>query len=111
MKITTQVPDVQLKTYEEATLLSLDPTEIEDLAASLSLAAAKLRRTAGEVPTFEQRKQLCEQAQRIDQMLARLLDHAGEDLKELTCSSPRPRRFDVCLPDISVDRGAAHVLG
>ena len=110
MKITTQVTDVQQKTYEEATLLSLDHIEIEDLAAALSLAAAKLRRTAGEVPTFEQRKQLCEQAQRIDQMLARLLDHAGEDLKELTCSSPRPRRFDVCLPDIRVDRGATHVL-
>lgn len=110
MNISTQETDVQLKTYEEATLLSLDPVEIEDLAASLSLAAAKLRRTAGEVPTFEQRRQLCDQAQRIDQMLVCLLDHARKDLKELTCSSPRPRRFDVCLPDIRVDRGATHVL-
>lgn len=110
MNIRTQETDVQLKTYEEATLLSLDPTEIEDLAASLSLAAAKLRRTAGEVPTFEQRRQLCDQAQRIDQMLVCLLNHAREDLKELTCSSPRPRRFDVCLPDIRVDRRATHVL-
>ena len=48
MKITTQVTDVQLKTYEEATLLSLDPAERDDLAASLSLAAAQLRRPAGE---------------------------------------------------------------
>ena len=62
MKITTQVTDVQLKTYEEATLLSLDPTEIEDLPPPF----------LGRPPSFDELPAKCRRSSSASSFVSRL---------------------------------------
>ena len=79
-------PDMQFKQFDEGTHVSLDHLEFEDIAAALPLAAARLRKHAGEVPRIEQRRELCEQADRFDWMLTEMHLAAGEDLGDLVSS-------------------------
>ena len=79
-------PDMQFKQFDEGTHVSLDHLEFEDIAAALPLAAARLRKHAGEVPRIEQRRELCEQADRFDWMLTEMHLAAGEDLNDLVSS-------------------------
>lgn len=79
-------PDMQIEQTDMGANVALNGLEFEDIAAALPLAAARLRSNAGEVPRMEQRRQLCEQADRFDWMRTEMQMAAGEDLGGLASS-------------------------
>jgi hypothetical protein len=82
--------EMQIEQSDMGANVALNAIELEDIAAALPLAAARLRSNAGEVPRMEQRRQLCEQADRFDWMRTEMQMAVGEDLGDLASS----QRFD-----------------
>ena len=79
-------PDMQFKEVNEGTHVIFNGMEFEDMASALYTAASRIRNAAGEVPRMEQRRELCEQADRFDWMLTEMHLFAGEELDDLASS-------------------------
>ena len=94
---------MQLQELTEGIQLIVQGEEAEDIAAALLVAGRGLRMAAGLTASLEQRRELCEQAARMDALaveLRELFDCKGLlDLQDLV-SAPWPRGFDVSLPDV-----------
>lgn len=98
---------MQLQILPETVSLQLDPLEAEDLASALLVAGRGLRMAAGLTACSKQRRELCDQAARIDDMGAELQDqYQAQGLSDLDglVSAPWPRGLNVASPDVRVNR-------
>ena len=102
---------MRLKTsrFDEQALLSLNASEVEDIAVALQTSARSIKQQAKAAPFKEGQQELRDLAGRLTALLTSLHEQYDQ-LSELS-SSPRPGRLNVSLPGVGVDGSGRDVLG